>query len=896
MDTLATRYNIPIVFERDSLHTMDVNEHFFVESLKNVLQQVCRENRLQYWIENDGTIYILQQPDDLPRLKRQYQLQQLSRNFKPAKLPEPKHPPKHFMFALTGRVTDQNTGESLPGATVKIRGANLISQTNTSGNFTILNIPSDTSVVEVSYVGYQSDIFRLDSNSVKGGVSFSLFPAMNNTLNEVNIAGKKSGVLNTDSKKVSVLQLSPAMLDKLPNIGERDIMRAFQLMPGISATNESSSGAYVRGGTPDQNLVTFDGFTVYQVDHLYGFFSAFNSNAVRDVELYKGGYSAKYGGRLSSVTEIRGKDGNKKETSIGGDLSLLSTNVYAEAPIGSKSSALVAFRRSYQGPLYDKLFGQFNTATTNTNPGGRGGPAGGLGGGMGGGRGGFANQTTPSSYFYDMNAKYTYTPSSSNTITWSLYNGTDRLDNSREMTLPSFQTSSGGSLNINDDTHYGNLGTSIKWTTSPGRKLFGSTVASYSGFFSDRNRGTTGTIVDSSTTTTINNGILENNRLKDFSLKSDWEWQTGSKMKVLFGGFATRQAIDYTFTQNDTTTLIDQHNTGITAGGFTELDINPTDNLHVQPGVRATYFSPTGKLYTEPRLSFTYKLTDKFNVKGATGRFYQFTNRVIREDVAGGDRNFWVLANNSNIPVGTADHFIGGFSYETNDYLFDVEGYYKKLNGLTEYSIRQQGGGGGAPFMGGGGFGAAQTTTVTENFYNGSGYAKGIEFLLQKKAGMYTGWISYTLAEAKNKFDNYGTDYFAANQDIRHEFKSINMYHWQRWSFAATFIFSTGHPYTAPIGTYTLTTLDGGKINYLSVSEKNAERLPAYHRLDLSATYDLLKTDGSKRGSIGFSFFNVYNHVNTWYNEYYIRNNQVITTTVKYLGFTPNITLSLKIK
>ena len=895
MDTLAAEYDIPIVFERDSLMQMDITEHFFDEPLGKVLKFACKANGLQYWIENDGTLYILQNPDDLPRLKKRYELNQTARSFKPVILPPPADPPKHFMFALTGHVTDQKTGESLPGASVRIRGTDLSALTNTSGNFTILNIPSDTSVVDVSFIGYQPDIFRLDSNSVKGNVSFSLYPSLN-SLSQVVITGRKKGVLNTDSKKVSVIQLTPALLDKLPNIGEKDIMRSFQLMPGVAATNESSSGIYVRGGTPDQNLVTFDGFTIYQVDHLYGFFSAFNSNAVRDVELYKGGFSSKYGGRLSSVTEVRGKDGNKKEVNIGGDISLLSTNVYAETPISSNASALIAIRRSYQGPLYNKLFGQFNSSAANTGGGAnRGGP----GGGGFGGPGGFNNQTTPSSYFYDLNTKFTYAPSTKNTFSWSLYTGADRLDNSREMTLPSFLTSSGGTLNIADDTHYGNLGTSVKWNTSPSQKLFGSTVLSYSSFFSDRDRGTTGTITDSATTTTINNGILENNRLKDAGIKSDWEWNAASKIKLLFGGFNSNVKIDYTYTQNDTTTLINQHNSGSTTGAYTELEYEPNGRWHIQPGFRTTYFSPTSKVYYEPRLSAIYHLTDHINLKGATGRFYQFTDRVIREDVAGGDRNFWVLANNSNIPVGVSDHFILGTSYETDKLLFDVEGYYKKLNGLTEYSIRQLGGGpggggGGGPM--GGAPGASTTTTLTENFYNGSGYAKGIEFLLQKKTGIYTGWVSYTLAEAKNKFDAYGTSYFSAAQDIRHEFKSVNMYHLQRWSFAATFIFSTGHPYTAPAGVYNINTLDGNKIRYLSVSEKNGERLPAYHRLDLSATYDLLKTDATKIGSISFSLFNVYNHRNTWYNEYYIRGNQVVTTTVKYLGLTPNITLSLKLK
>ncbi len=890
LDSIAIRYKLPIFFDREAIQQYDINERFFNETLLDVLRITCSQNGLRYWIENDGTIYIMQKPDDLARLRKLKQMRNNMAIIKPQTLEPPKGPPQHFKFAITGKVTDGNTGEALPGTIVKIRNTDLSVLTNAEGNFTIMNVPSDTAVVEASFVGYQPDAFRLNSGNITSSLALTLLPHMNNTLNEVTVTGKKAGVLNTDSRKVSVLQLTPAALDKLPSIGERDIMRSFQLMPGVSATNESSSGAYVRGGTPDQNLVTLDGFTVYQVDHLYGFFSAFNSNAIRDVELYKGGYSAKYGGRLSSVTEIHGKDGNKNESNIGGDLGLLSTNIYAETPVGKKSSALVAFRRSYQGPLYDKIFGQFNTSTASTTPAPTGG--GGFGGGRPGG-GGFANQTTPSSYFYDVNAKYTYAASDKNTFSWSFYNGTDHLDNGRQMTLPSFSSAS-GTININDNVRTGNVGSSIKWTSTQSKKLFGNTTLSYSGFYSDRNRGTTGSITDSGATTAINNGTIEYNRLHDFSLKSDWEWQAASKLKVLYGGYGSYLNIKYRYTQNDTTQLINQNNNGTVAGGFTELEYDPNSKLHLQPGLRTTYFSPTGKWYTEPRLTATYHITDNVNLKGATGRFYQFTKQVVREDVTSGDRNFWVLANNSNIPVAYADHFIGGFSYENDGFLFDVEGYYKKLYGLTEYSIRQQGGMGDGGFRGMGGNNSA--VTVTENFYNGSGYAKGLEFLLQKKSGLYTGWLSYTLGQAKSKFPNYGDSYFSSNQDIRHEFKSINMYHWQRWSFAAVFIFSTGHPYTAPLGSYTVTTLDGNKTTYLTISQKNGERLPAYHRLDLSATYDLLKIDGRKVGSIAFSLFNVYNHVNTWYNEYYLQGNQVITTQVKYLGFTPNITLSLKLK
>jgi ferric enterobactin receptor len=879
LDTLSSNYHLNIVFERDSLNKFDVVEHFFNESLKDVFDKLCSQNNLHYWIESDGTMYILQNTDDLQRLKNLNKLNHMTPPaFKEVLIEPVKARPVNFMFTINGRVIDQSSGESLPSATVRIRNTDLSATTGSDGNFTIFNVPPDTCVVEVSYSGYQPDYFRLNALKIRSPIVLGMFKALN-TLNEVTIVGKKSGVMNTDTKKVGVLQLTPANLDKLPNIGEKDILRAFQLMPGVGATNESSSGAYVRGGTPDQNLVVFDGFTVYQVDHLYGFFSAFNSNAVKDVQLYKGGFSSIYGGRLSSVTEINGKDGNKNETNFGVDLSLLSVNLFAETPVNDKSSLLVAFRRSYQGPLYDKIFKQFNTSTV------QGGPPGG-GGGPGGPGGGFGEQTTPASHFYDADARYTYHLNQNNSLAWSLYTGTDKTDNSRALQIPSFLSSDVGSINITDYTKYGNLGSSIKWFSQWNKKLHSNTYITYSSYFNDRVRTSAGTSTDSNgDQQSFSNGTVENNNLNDIGFKSDWQLQMSNKMKLQYGGFGTYQKVNYDYIQNDTSKLISNHNKAFLGGGYAELEIDPDSKLHLQPGLRSSWFQPTGKAYFEPRFSASYVINNNFTLKAATGQFYQFINEVTREDIVNGNRNFWVISNNSNIPVGMARHYMAGLSYENNQFLIDLEGYYKTLGGLTQYSVTQTGLNPGST-----------TNTIVQNFYNGTGKAKGIELLLQKKLGNYTGWISYTLADAENKFAVFGNTYYPADQDIRHEFKAINMYHYYRWNFSAVFIFSTGHPYTAPLSTYTITGADGNTITSFNISGKNAERLPDYHRLDLSATYDLLRINGNKIGSIGLSLFNVYNHTNSWYREYEIQNYQTISTDVTYLGFTPNITLSLRWK
>jgi len=888
LDTLSLKCKIRIIYEPEMLKDYMVTDRYLNDPVKDVLGKICKENKLYYWLDPDQNIYIIRKPEDVSRLKKMASekpvFKEVQLNSTTLLREEKVVSSKREPFKITGRVVDNASGESLPAAIVKVRNTNISTATNADGYFTLLNVPSDTCVLDVNYIGYRPDVYALNKVNIRTEVLIELFPAVK-SLNEVVITDKKrDNAMSTDKRRVSVLQISPSKLEELPNIGEKDILRSFQLMPGISASNESSSGAYVRGGTPDQNLVLFDGFTVYQVDHLYGFFSAFNSNAVKDVTLYKGGFSAKYGGRLSSVTDIVGKEGNSKETNIAGDLSLLSANVFLEKPLNSKSTLLVAYRHSYQGPLYNKIFNKFNSSTTvASGPGGGrmgGGPPGGGGGGFGGGA---ATVTVPSSSFYDLNAKYTYAPDDKNRFSWSIYQGNDNLDNSREIALPSF-LSGGGNISSTDKTTYGNLGSSFKWSSRWTSRLYSNTLLSYSTYHSDRDNSNKITVQDSEgVDQEISTGTFEKNNLKDFSLKSDWELQAAGKFKVLFGAFASKQNVSYENSLNDTSTLINQHTKALTGGGYAELEITPGSRLQLNPSLRSTYYDLTGKMYLEPRLSATYTLTDRFTLKGSTGKFYQFTNRVIKEDILAGSRDFWVLSNGSTIPVSSALHYIAGFSYETDQFLVDVEGYYKTLDNLSEYSQRQTGRRPGS------------SGTLEEHFYNGTGYTKGLEFLLQKTRGKYTGWVSYTLSKAVNNFEVYGGA-FPANQDTGHEFKLVNVYHDGKWTFSATWIYATGKPYTAPLTSYTVNDYSGRSHTFLTISEKNGARMPAYHRLDASVTYDLIKIDSRKTGSIGFSLFNIYNRSNIWYKQYSVVNNQVLTSNVNYLGFTPNITLSLKWK
>jgi hypothetical protein len=308
------------------------------------------------------------------------------------------------------------------------------------------------------------------------------------------------------------------------------------------------------------------------------------------------------------------------------------------------------------------------------------------------------------------------------------------------------------------------------------------------------------------------------------------------------------------------------------------------DKFTILPGIRLSFFDVTSNIYPEPRLQAFYKINSKLNLKGSVGYYYQFVNRIVREDISAGSRDIWLLSDDKGIPVSSATHFVLGGSYETKDYLFDVEAYYKKLYNLSEYTLRF------APSF-------IDNSGYQEFFYNGEGYSRGIDFLLQKKYGKLTGWIGYTLGESRYYFPVYGDGYFPADQYVTHEFKTVLTYKpIKDLTFSATWIFATGKPYTQPIGGYTLQTQSGGEMNFIVVDKKNNARYPAYHRMDLLAKYNLSFIKEFK-SSISVSLFNLYDHANVWYKEFnYDKSVGITETNINLLGFTPNVTLSFQLK
>jgi ferric enterobactin receptor len=863
LEFFKTKYGFKINYDDVEIKDFYVTYLFNNATAEQAVETCLRETPLKYTMTEDGEFSIYDprkvQAAKVAADKLKFQGKSVQQNFN-----------------LKGIVKDAKSGEPLPFVNIVIVAESKGATSNVDGYFTLMKVPSDTCTLEVSYIGYKLKTIYLSPKKVKAleGQDFLIELEQENAiLEEIVVSADREELLRA-SEKTSMLKLSPSKITALPSVGEKDIMRAFQLMPGVSAANENSSGLYVRGGTPDQTLVLYDGFNVYHVEHLFGFFSAFNPNAIKDVQLYKGGFESKFGGRIGSVAEITGKEGNSKNLNLGLDAGFLAANAFIEAPIGDKMTGLFAVRRSYQTSLYDAIFKKYSgTRTAAAAPPGGGGP------------GGFGNRfnTSVSSYFYDMNGKITYKPTPKDVITLSLYNGTDNLDNSRKTNFNGGAAIRNFNLNTSDLTYWGNLGGSLKWSRRFSQAFYVNTLVSYSNYYSLRDRSSTGTITQpDGTILNIKRGTLEDNNLKDFSAKLDFEWKANSKNNIEFGLSATQNSIKYTYAQNDTSTIIDRNTSGATVTGFVQDKIKLFKNLEGNLGVRYTYFQPTAKGYVEPRASLTYQLLPSVKLKAAYGVYNQFAKRVIREDVFQGSRDFWVLADENKLPVASATHYIIGANWESAKWLFDVEAYRKDLSGLTEYSLRINSN-------------PRQTANYSERFYQGTGVARGIDILLQKKYGQLNGWLAYSLGEVPYNFPDLNKTVFYANQDVRHEFKAVGIYRLGKWDLSATWIYASGRPYTAPEGGYNLTLLDGSLKSYINISEKNAYRLPAYHRLDIAATYTWKGSAGGAR-SIGFSLFNLYDRQNVWYKEFEIQNNQLIETNVNYLGITPNLNISWRLR
>ncbi|MCH7891079.1 MAG: TonB-dependent receptor [Gemmatimonadetes bacterium] len=767
---------------------------------------------------------------------------------------------------LTGTVVDSLTNEVLPNVLVSLGESSFGVLTDAFGRFALVGLPAGPIQLTIEHLSYRTLVLEL-AEVPTDPLRVMLAP------DAIELAGirvrAQTQVLNA-SRGVSRVSIAPEQIQVLPALGEPDIFRSLQLLPGVSGTNDATSGLFVRGGTPDENLVLLDGMTVYHVDHFFGIFSAFNADAIKDVELFKSAYPARFGGRTSSVVNMIGRAGDPEAFRMSAGANLLSGRTTMEIPLGDAAALLVSARRSYTDVIQSGLFNNlFNTLTdadeaADTQP-----------TGFGGRRRRFeVQEATPSFYFYDTNAKLTWTPTERDVVAMSLYLGADNLDQSSTGQAIEFGGNTFNTPDRQEITDWGNRGVSGRWFRQWGGRFSSDAQIAASEYFSDGTREIT--------SDQFANGFLEENRVQDMSIRLDNSWRAARSSTVEFGALLTQSDVRYGFEQLQGDSVrgsLALAGDALQTSGYVQHVWTGPGGLKLTTGARGTHSDATGRSYFEPRASVELPLGSNLKVKAAWGRYNQFIKRVENEDILEGSRDFWVLAD-TLLPPTSAQHSVLGVSYETRGFLFDLEGYYKSLDGVTQFSTRSRRGPGQA---------------FTDLFFSGTGVAKGVELLVQKKVGSLTGWVSYTLSRVEYDLEGFNSgEPFAATHDQTHEFKTVGVYQFGPWTFSGTWVYGSGRPFTAPESEYGIELLDGTSFSYIHVGGKNAERLPAYHRMDLGAT----RRFESDRFfyELNISAFNAYGRNNVWYRKFDLSDSAVVVTDVTTLPFTPSIGFRMGIK
>jgi hypothetical protein len=723
---------------------------------------------------------------------------------------------------LSGYIKDKKNGEALIGATVYINELKTGSSTNVYGFFSV-TLPKGNYEVIYSYIGYNSLSEKLDLNqNLTRNIELA---EVENVLQDVVVTAEREDA-NLKNLEMSVAKLDIKTITKIPPLlGEVDVVRAVQLLPGVSTVGEGASGFNVRGGSIDHNLILLDEAPVYNSSHLFGFFSVFNPDAVKDVKLLKGGVPAQYGGRLASLLDIRMKEGNSKKFEVNGGIGLLSSRLAIEGPIiKDKASFIVAGRRTY--------FDLFLPYVSN-NP----------------------NTRDSKAYFYDLTAKVNYRINENNTVYLSGYFGRDRFG---------FGSAFG--------FEWGNATTTLRWNKVFGPKLFSNLTAFYSNYDYALN------------IKTARDGFNWRSNIINYSIKPEFTYFLNSKNTLVFGG----QVLYYDFLPGRTTVKSNGQDIinslpkkfALENGLYIANEQVVNSRLSLQYGLRYSqfsYFGPGTALQLgdtlpgqkrpilnettysarkaianygnlEPRFALKYELNTVSTIKFSYNRMSQYLH-LLSNTQASVPLDVWTPSTN-NIKPQIADQVALGYFRnfgDNNMYETSVEVYYKDMQNQIDYID-------GADLL--------LNRELEAEILTGKGRAYGAEFFVKKRRGKINGWISYTLARTERQVNGINQNsWYPARFDKLHNLAVVGIYEVsKRLSLSANFVFGSGVPGTFPTNRFVV---QGFVVPHNFQDQRNNIRIPSYHRLDFAATLEGKRNDQRKwKSSWTFAVYNVYNRRN----------------------------------
>lgn len=734
-------------------------------------------------------------------------------------------------ITISGYVHESESLESLPGVNVFIPALHTGTLSNTYG-FYSLSIPSSDSMdLFFSCLGYMQQVLHISSDK-DAHIDIQL-DLESNLMQEVVVQANEDKV--SLSPQMSTIKIPMEQMKNVPGLlGEKDMLKVLQLMPGVQKGREGSSGLYVRGGGPDQNLILLDDAIVYNAFHLFGFYSLFNGDALKSIELTKGGFPARYGGRLSSVVEMNMKDGSKDKIHGEAGIGIISSKLTIEGPlIKNKSSFLFSARRTY----LDLLVSPFLPADKRA-----------------------------SYYFYDMNAKVNY-EFNNNKLYLSSYIGKDQFSVNDQPD------------NYKGALYWGNITATARWNHLFSQKLFSNTSLVFSRY---KLSGT-----ENQGQAPYQSEGNYNSYIRDVTLKTDVDYHPAPRHSVKAGTIVIAHRynpVATVFVDKNTNDASGNKTNGFESALYMEDIYKPFNFLSVNAGFRLSYYtlSKTQYLNPEPRLSAAFHITRNFSLKTSYAYMNQYVHLLTYTKV-GLPTDLWVPAT-KKVPPQKSQQFAMGLAKDFPDQhlYFTLEGYYKESKNVVTYKN-------GANYL-------SVDNDVSSNWENqvtsGKGWAYGLEFLLHKKAGKFSGWLAYTLSWSQVQFEliNQGRKYFST-YDRRHDASVVLIYKpSSRLTFSTTWVYGTGNRITLPEGTYPNMDPSGNfdAQNYRTFfTDKNAYKMPAYHRWDIGVQFHKQLKRGMER-TIEVSVYNLYNRNNPYF--YYIvaiEKQNYITRKLKQVSLFP---------
>ncbi|MHB9142297.1 MAG: TonB-dependent receptor [Paludibacter sp.] len=774
-------------------------------------------------------------------------------------------------YTISGYVTDAKNGETLISSSVFDSKSNKGNVSNAYG-FYSLTIPKGMVDIQYSYVGYSSQnrSFKLSKDTV---INIKLLQSTE--LSEVTVLGNRKE-LGVQGSQMSAIEVPISQIKSVPALfGETDVIKALQLLPGVKAGTEGSAGMYVRGGGPDENLLLLDGIPIYNVNHMLGFFSVFNADAIKNVTLYKGSFPARFGGRLSSVVDIRMKDGDNKNYHGNITVGLISSKINIEGPIFSENTTFnFSARRTYFDILSQPII-----ALVAKQSG--------------------AGKTSAGYYFYDLNAKISHKFSDKDRLYLSAYMGDDVIYANMQQSYSDYGSAGSQDSRLKMDWNWGNLVTALRWNHVINNKLFMNTTAAYTRYRFGMSVGTksTTTVIDPPSTATQSITMGYKSGIEDYSAKVDFDWSPNPNHDIKFGTnytfhtfrpgvtIAQLKSTGEEINQQMDTTIGDQNVMAHEVTAYIEDNISLGPIVKLNAGLHYSAFLVQNQLYhsiPQPRIGLRFLLTDKLSFKAGFATMSQYIHLLSNSSLSL-PTDLWVPVTKRIAPMQSIQYSAGIFYNLANLLDLSVEGYYKSMDNLIEYKD-------GATFFG-------SSTGWEDKVSMGRGWAYGVEFLAQKTVGNTTGWIGYTWSKSERLFDRPGQEInngiaFPAKYDKRHDLSVVVSHKFSdRFDIAATWVYSTGSCGTLALQTYGGTDVpqsvgdnyyssyNFGGINQVSnpitsslpyISSRNNFRYEPYHRLDLGVNFHKQLKHGRRTWNV--SVYNAYNQLNPF----------LTTVTTKY--------------